>query len=660
MFFVGVAAAALVLPVGDPAAADDLEFEGYTRYEVDTAARVVRVTHDAVVTNNKPDQGNAFFLYPEFSVPVLPEATRVSATRADGLALPVRMVPRGDFTEAVVDLVPDLRHRETIRFRLDYALPDLGPRASGYTRVTPALTTFVAFAYGSPGRARFEVRAPTGLEVETAGADLERTIEGDVQVFSSGPLDDPAASFTTVSARDEAQLLTRSFSIDGRAIAIRAWPDDPEWAAFTEEQLRSGIPVLEPLVGLPWPVEGELTVAESASPFVYGYAGWFLPASDTIEVGDAFDGQVLLHEVSHLWFNARLLAERWMSEGFAEVFAKATLDELGAPTLAAPGLAADAPRFPLAQWPSPLPEAAVTDADVAADESYGYAQSFAVAQVVTDAIGIAGVRDVLEASHDRELTYRGDGEVEDFEGATTSRRLLDLIENTGAPGMTELFSRLVLDPLDRDRLQSRAATRDEYARLVAAGEGWSAPYPVRLAMAQWEFERAGARMEDAREILATRDELEQRADALDLGLPPTLETDYETAARLEEVAADVRRLVDATALISVATERVDDSRNLLETIGLFGTDPDDALDSAKHAFTDGDADAATNQAQRAITKVEGAANAGAQRLAMAVGVALLLALLVCGARRRRRRRRTRSGPARPPFEDVESTGVAAG
>ena len=228
--------------------------------------------------------------------------------------------------------MPDLDYGQTTHFRLTYDLPHLAPRSAGFTRINAAFATFAAFGYGDPGLTSFEIRVPDGFKVEFTGAELKKDEVDGMQRLTSGPLDDPDNTFAVVAARHDDGLLTRPLELDSHKIVIRAWPDDPEWGTFVEQKLTNGIPAMESLVGLPWPhPDDELSIVEAASPYIYGYAGWFLPETNSIEVGDDLDPRVILHELSHLWFNNRLFVERWISEAFAETYAAHTLGAIGEP-----------------------------------------------------------------------------------------------------------------------------------------------------------------------------------------------------------------------------------------------------------------------------------------------------------------------------------------
>jgi hypothetical protein len=258
------------------------------------------------------------------------------------------------------------------------------------------------------------------------------------------------------------------------------------------------------------------------------------------------------------------------------------------------------------------------------------------------------MRALLASADAGELTYTGEGDADAAAGTMDSRRLLDLLENAGAPGMQDLFVRTIFSPEVAGGLGARADARAQYAQLVAAGGGWAAPAPVRLAMTRWEFDTAKAHMADATTLLETRDELAAHAEPLELEVPGALEHEYETAAELGPVEDHAEALVDATAAIADAEDAVDGSHGLLASIGLIGSGADDAVDDARAAFEQGDAAAATNAAERAEATIDDANSAGALRIAIAAGVVLVLAagviLLV-----RRSRRRAPATEEQPPW-----------
>jgi hypothetical protein len=525
------------------------------------------------------------------------------------------------------------------RIRLTYDLPALAPRDPGYTRVNPAFATFAAFATGDPGITDFEIRAPASFTVEMSGYNLDKdTLDDDTQRWSTGPLDRPNDTFVTVAARNDDSLVNGKFSVGERKIVTRSWPGDAPWGEFVETQLTKGIPAAEELIGLPWPYpDDELSVVEVASPYIYGYAGWFLPDTTSIEIGDQLDADVILHELTHLWFNDRIFADRWIGEGFAEAYTARVQAEIGgAARSPAPIAAGDPATFMLATWGAP----GIGTEDVSAREAFGYNAAFFVIDAVADEIGVEKLREIVHAADARTIAYRGDGEPEGVVSRVDSRRLLDLFEQVGGSKVADgLFRAHVLRPEDVAQLPTRAATKVAYAALVETGGEWSPPFPVRRTLGEWNFEEAKQELATANEILVIRDDLAPRAAAIDLEVPQAFEREYESAKNLDTVREQGEELVVAADDLAVARAAVDDNRDPFELVGSWGSGADDHLRAGLDEFERGDGIAASAEAQRAVEAVDGMATAGQQRAGIAAIV--LVVGVGAGVLVTRRRRRTR-------------------
>ena len=611
-----------------PAHADEgLRFESHKTFVVDVPAAAVHVTHDITLRNETPDEvvagGVRQFFYPEIRLPVLAEATDFLAVSGDG-TLPVRVEPRdATVAVAVVDLRPDLAYGQTRQIRLTYDLPAQPPRSPTFTRVNEAFTTILAFTAGDPNRTTVDIVLPDSFEVEWSGADLTRTERDGAVVLSSGPIEDPSTWTALVSGADDDKLLQRSFDVGHRAFRVDAFPGDDQWATFVEDTTRRTVPVLERLVGREWPLDDRLAIVESPSPFVYGYAGWFLPREDRIEVGEALDARVLLHEISHLWINSSVFSDRWISEGFAEVLAARTLAAVGEEPLAPKPVDPASPgSVPLAHWTQPT-----FQSDVADDrEAYGYDASYAIVDEIADEIGDDALREVLVAATERRLAYGGDAKTEQT-GRVGSRRLLDLFEEIGgSQRATALFTGLVFPESERQFVLERAVARERYAELREAGGEWTPPIVVREAMGGWRFGEATAAMEDARKVLELRDDLAAAVRGTGLGVPSAFERAYEEADGADELAELADRApvyLDAAAAIERAGQEIRAGRDVWATIGGWFSGAGEELAEARARFDRGDPVAALHHARRAAEIAARAGSRGRERAAIAA------ALLVC-------------------------------
>ncbi len=114
------------------------------------------------------------------------------------------------------------------------------------------------------------------------------------------------------------------------------------------------------------------------------------------------------------------------------------------------------------------------------------------------------------------------------------------------------------------------------------------------------------------------------------------------ACRRRPAEADAER--DALAELTSASAELDGEPALVESIGLFGTDPEAELAEARDAFESGDLEQAGQAAARAAAARDGADDAGRVRVLVAGGAILLLDALFLGLLFGRRQRR-RNGQA---------------
>lgn len=625
-------------------AEDWLRFEHHVTYDVDPAAEVVHVRQEATLTNQQPDEvvGSSVrttFL-PEIGLPVLAEVANLQATRPDGSRLAAHLEPADadNLAFAVVDLSPDLQYRDTQTVVITYDLPRVPPRSGAFFRVNRAFVSFPIVADGDPGLTTIEVRVPEPFAVEVVGDEMASTRDGDVTVLRATP-EDPSTWFATVVARDDDELLSESIELGEHGAVVRAWPDDPEWAGFATTQVRDGVPALEDLIGLPWPATRSIDVLETAAPYLYGYAGWYQPLEGVIEVGDELDQHVMLHELSHLWFNADLFDSRWINEGLAEVFAAAAGARLGATPPEPDPIDPGAPgALALNSWENPDLEADISEEQ----EAYGYNAAWAVLDGVTDEVGIEALAEIVRAAEAGENPYGGPG----FDDRTRARHrwtdLLDLLEiRAGSTTAAGLFAQHVATEDERADLDARAASRARYLAQAERSGTWSPPMTLRLALSDWRFGDAEALMGEVDAVLDQRDELVAALDGLDV-TPADLETSYEVAADLDDVAVEADRALAAVPDLRQASRAADRPLGPLARVGLLFAEPEDDLARAEAAFERGDYEAARRRADEAVEAVDGATTAGVQRL---VAAAIVLGLLVLAADRPRRQRRAREQEA---------------
>jgi hypothetical protein len=413
--------------------------------------------------------------------------------------------------------------------------------------------------------------------------------------------------------------------------------------------------VLEDLIGLDWPAKTTIEVVETASPYLYGYAGWYMPHESVIEVGDELDQHVMLHELAHLWFNDDLFDGRWINEAFANTISALAVGELGGKAPAPKPIKGDDPgKLRLNEWSNPDLQDGTSDDQ----ERFGYNASWAVMDAIADEIGIEELAEVIRAADAGEIAYRGPGVPEEIARTFDWRELLDLLEEVG--GSTKaagVFERHVVAPSEVKLFELRAAARTSYAALLEAGEGWAAPTSIRLAMTDWRFPTAQDLMADATAILDDKARLLELTADLDVSGDLALQRTYEAGKDLGDVARAADDAIRAAEAVGAAEDRVDDGAGPIGALGLLFAGADDELDDAQRAFEDGEYEAARAAAADAEDVLDGAVGMAIVRLLGLIAL-MVVAVLV---RRTWRRRAVRRAERRAAAErDAASAELGQG
>jgi hypothetical protein len=643
-------AAMLVAPVAASpvAAADDdgLSLSSSSTYTLVPDRGLVHVTVAMTAENTKPNlvretpNGTITtrYFFENASLAIHAEAANVVAKAGDA-TLRTRTAPDEGFTVLRVDFPRDLYFEETQAFTVDFDLPGGAPRSESDIRVGSAFATFYAWAFGDGGEVRIEI--PGGYDVEASGSPTRETAEGGVTTIAATGIDDTAEWYTVVVAdRHDALTEDRLDLPGGESLVIRAWPEDQEWRTRVRDLLDVGLPVLAAKVGLEWPVEGDMEVAEVHTPLLEGYAGLFYTEEERIEISEDLDELTIIHEASHAWFNERLFVGRWIGEGLADEYASRVLDEVSVGGLAPEPVNRQSPgAVALNDWQSP---GRIDDEETNQRESYGYQASWSVMRALMDEVGEAGMQAVVGAAHEKLTAYVGAGEAETISYTNDWRRFLDLLEERGgSTRAAAIFRQWILTDDEKPLLEERAAARAAYAELVAAGDGWLPGYAVRDPMGRWQFVRAHSAIEDAAEVLWVRDQLEDAAKDAGLLPPPSLRLAYESAdGHFERALALAEDQLALAREIGEAAAGVAAGRDPITAIGLLGADPEAGVERAREAF---DKDAPEN-AQAEIDAVEaalaGAGEAGRSRVVVGglgliavIGVGGMLTLDARGRRR---------------------------
>lgn len=672
---VAVLAACLLGPTGASpvlAADDGLTLASTSSYGLIPDKGLVHVIVDVTATNNKANLVQQLpggtritrYIYDSAAIAVQSEATGIRAS-AGKRALTTKVTPADGYSRVQVNFRGDLPYQQSTGFRVEYDLPGGAPRSDSDIRIGSAFATFYVWAFGDGGDVTIVI--PAGFEVQTSGSTVAKTVNDGVTTLRATGIADATQWYAVVVADRHESLTQDRLDLEGgEHVVVRAWPEDVEWRTRVRDLLRLGLPVLVNKIGLDWPVEGDIEVAEVHTPLLEGYAGVYYTTEDRIEISEDLDELTIVHEASHAWFNPDLFVGRWISEGFADEYASRVLDEVSGG-----GLAPDAETptskgaIELNLWTHP---GRIADDKTDEREHFGYEASWTVVRTLLDEIGEESMRAVLAAARANETAYPGAGKPETVAIKNDWRRFLDLLEEAGGSnGAEALFRNWIVSDEQVALLDARRDARSAYASLMGASDGWMAGYVIRDPLGRWEFGRATTEIGEASAILALRDEIAIRAAELSVAPPTTLRVAYEGAIDgLESVHALAETQLATATDLDAAAAKVAAERDVFASIGLIGEDPGASLAAASAAFSAGDTAAADAGADSVAAVMARAADAGRTRALVGglagVGLIVLGAGAVVGVRRRRLPfvgPMMTWAPAQAPDDPVEARAVAA-
>ncbi len=464
-----------------------------------------------------------------------------------------------DFAVATAVIPVPLRSGQTREFGVRYTLPrgELRTEASFFSN--PAFHGFPLWSFSDPGTGSLTLRVPVEAEMNELGTSLVRASQEDGFVeWSPEEFAVPEDFFTYVNVTRADRLEQTTFEVEGQQIVVRSWPGDVEWATFARTTIERGLPRLQDLIGLPIPDQDTLEVTESVNPHLFGYAGWYDPNETSIEVGSALDTSLMLHELSHAWFNQDLFVDRWVSEGLAEELAWQAQESLAWENGELPTTprSTDAGAAPLITWGDPI--ANLGNEELRERETYGYNASWYVIRELTGIIGADGLQNVLAAADGNAPSYPGSDPDEVVGLRDDWRRLIDLASLEVAPEdevlIDEIFFDVVVDEQRADALEIRRLARDRYQRFVDRELAWTVPDELRQAMTEWRFEDARQILERANRVLDLQRRVMDQAGLAGLDAGQAARIPYEQVPPDFDAALEILE-VQETAIGSVQSVR---------------------------------------------------------------------------------------------------------
>jgi hypothetical protein len=527
------------------AGAPGLTIVGDTRYEVLPAEHRVAVASHLTATNHLKDTSTRRFYFRTGFVSVLPGASAFSISGGSGKPKVSVSSRTKDAIVLKIDLGANLAAGRSTTLDLAFDLVDAGGPPNRPVRVSSSLVTFSAWAIATPSAPGGSVRVslPADYHVTIGRGPLSGpTQEGSEQTWSSGTLANPLAFVADVAADRPSATTGTSLSLPGLAnvpitVVVRAWPDDTAWRDRVATLASAALPLLARDIGAPWPLTGQLTVQETLEREASGAAGQYDPTSQQIDLGYAATDELLLKELARVWFNGRLVADRWIAEGFASYYARRVLLELqpdAVPTDAPAPSPDDVP--PLNSW---------TGTESSGDSGSGtraatyQAVALALATAIARRAGDPALQAIWSHAAYHEAPYVPTPNYwEQAPSPPDWRGLLDLLEDQTGESFRDLWVAWVARPEDVPQLAARDDALAAYRASVARAGSWTLPQSVREALRAWRFDDARALLDAANGVLDQRDQLAAAAAAAGLPVPRDLEVAFEGDAGLAAAATE--------------------------------------------------------------------------------------------------------------------------
>ena len=319
-----------------------------------------------------------------------------------------------------------------------YTIP-AGPHADGGFRAGSAYASLCATGNGYD-TGSLSVVVPAGFDLNVDdGDDLNSAgTSGGKQVFSSGTQASPYKLWTCIDAEDQANLTHSTLTADGQDFSIEGWPEDKTWNTDIQDEVGADVPALEDLTGLKMP-GGTIVIMEAGDEQLGEYGGEYNVLTSTASIPETAPGDVVAHELAHVWFNPKMLAAKWMDEGLASYSEKVAGTGNYTPCTE-PGAYPGTGSPDLTTWMALTNSSSTQDQNIL---DWQYAASCYIFASLANAMGPSNFKAVLEAVAADDIAYVGADPNEHMPGVrgpVTARQLLDIIDQRGMvpAGVTDL------------------------------------------------------------------------------------------------------------------------------------------------------------------------------------------------------------------------------
>ncbi len=390
----------LVLLLRSPVQADSsvIEEEGESTFELIPDEAKVRATITYHIRNVDPKTVTRRSYYYYYAIP-LPSKARNITVSGEASLLPGQPVALNTyFNRQEVSLTNQLFYHDTARFTVKYDL------------VGASKSTFRFFAYGHVGASQVTIMVPRQHKSEVflsePGYLKRQTATHDLYSYSV-PGGSGRGFVTEVSAvirpeSTEAKVLSDIIFSNNKRIPIdiQYWQDEEHEARYILDLYGRAIPILEEIIGVPFPPSYPLIVKKATLQEMKGFDGRNSGKGGiAIEASRINTSAVLIHELAHFWAASPPFGEAWMREGFADLYTYLALERLGYPSDAREhrkDLFAEYEHFRLLRRPySPLSEVTIPSElnnRNRREASYSYARSFVFVFSIYTAIDLPALQ----------------------------------------------------------------------------------------------------------------------------------------------------------------------------------------------------------------------------------------------------------------------------
>lgn len=628
-----VAAAALLRSHADATQDPDLvHMVSDVTYDLRTDDGPVKVTWQIRIENNDPatapeGNGGSLVFYTDIAIPVLNGAENISAldSGGDDLDVAVDDSSGASVVTARIDFAERLFYEGTYELGVQYEIPPIREQS-----VLVTLSYIFLPLVASGDQATVTLIPPNGDDWDTV---LEaQDCAGDGFTFACAGSEDAYIVATAESSRPSAVAsLPMQAELQDRTLDIELtyFQGEESAANHLRELIPAALPVIEDLFGFPYDGPTDITIAQGGRQAILGYEGITQCFSDSCEiiVSPVADDITVIHELTHLWTD--IYDERWLAEGFAELYALEAAEQLPSQLVQNQRLPRLSPAVDLQldEWGDVVSVLEAAEDQIAV-ENAGYDISLRFLETLRLEVGNSVLRDVNIAIAAGNI-------------AADSRMFMDLVEDTSGRNVDLLFRDWVFAEGEGPLLDLRREARDRLAeleaRVLTEGLPTGATAGIREDILVWDFVDALSKLNTVEADVANYNDLSEQlgqmtgeASSIGLTIPPGIAESLENweFGDVRLALADARDAMDA---FRSARASVNASRSLWQRFGLLGSDPDSQIDEARGHFAAARFQASIDSARAAESTIGDASTVALRRVLIVSGIFAIFGLIVLAA-----------------------------